>query len=109
MSSRKMKVQGIDTTLEIGVSGQRWGSFEVEPPNVGCSLHIGSQSTENPESCSPNPSDMIKSRGKAPGSRPGPGLEIQISQVVQYEVLLACQSTCNKQFVLMNHCSMSCP
>lgn len=50
---------------------------------------------------------MIESANKAPWSGPGEGLEINVAYVIQHIIVMACYSSNDEQFVVMQKCRMS--
>ena len=50
---------------------------------------------------------MVVSRDELPGSTPGPGLEVEEAQIVQYAVLITTHAAANKQLVIVNNSRVS--
>ena len=52
---------------------------------------------------------MIEPGREAPCWRPGPGFQVQVTQIIQYKVVVARNPTRYEQFVFVNHRRMASP
>jgi hypothetical protein len=76
---------------------------EIKPPDLIVFLHLIINTSEDPNATVPDPAGMVVPRHESPGSRPCPGLEVQVANVVQYTVVAGLAST-NVQLVVVNYC-----
>jgi hypothetical protein len=76
---------------------------KVQPPDLVVLLHLIINASEYPDTAVPDPAGMIVARYKSPSTGPGPGLQVEVTYIVQYTIV-ASLSSANVQLVVVDHC-----